>query len=622
MGKIRILEDKIVNQIAAGEVVERPAAVLKELIENSLDANARCIEVSLERGGRNLLAVADDGHGMDAADALMCLERHGTSKIRDANDLYKIASLGFRGEAVPSIAAVSRFNIVTRQHDSDVGTKVVVEGGVIKAREPVGCPIGTKISAGNLFYNVPVRRKFLRTVNTELSHCLEMVISQALIRPDVDWTVAHDGRVVLRAPVAKSRKERAATLLKGHGRALVPVSFESGELSVEALISPVGVHQGGAKGSLYLYVNGRYVRDPLIRKAVREAYRHIVPKGRFPVVVMEITLPPDEVDVNIHPTKVEVRFQNGRDMVRAVSEGLREGLQQHGIRRPVERTKASASTFHAEVNLQNELGLSPKLSAIEYPSVQRDEPGPIIRESMADEVHAKVAPIESPSQLDKVEAEELNEVTPATETQQIVSSPNSLLPVPRFQDLMVVGQLLGTYVVCEGGGELILIDQHAAHERVTLHKLMQNPNTHLGGTQQLLTPEIIDISLGKAALLEENLHLLSEYGLELEPYGSGSFAVRGVPTALGKVNVEQLVHDVVGGLSRGRGGDAVRDLAESILATMSCHGSVRAHQKLNTYEMQLLLKGLDDVDFSVCAHGRPVAIRISEAELEKRFHRS
>jgi DNA mismatch repair protein MutL len=305
VGKIRILEDKIVNQIAAGEVVERPAAVLKELIENSLDANARCLEISLERGGRNLLSVADDGHGMDSADALMCLERHGTSKIRDANDLYRISSLGFRGEAIPSIAAVSRFNIVTRQHDSDIGTKVVIEGGVIKTREPVGCPIGTIISAKNLFFNVPVRRKFLRTVNTELSHCLEMVISQALIRPDVDWTVTHDGRVVLRAPVAKSRKERATTLLKGHGRALVPVSFTSGELSVEALISPVGVHQGAAKGSLYLYVNGRYVRDPLIRKAVREAYRHIVPKGRFPVVIMEITLPPDQVDVNIHPTKVD-----------------------------------------------------------------------------------------------------------------------------------------------------------------------------------------------------------------------------------------------------------------------------------------------------------------------------
>ena len=621
MGKIRILEDKIVNQIAAGEVVERPAAVLKELIENSLDANARCVEVSLERGGRNLLEVADDGHGMDSADAMMCLERHGTSKIRDANDLYKIASLGFRGEAVPSIAAVSRFNIITRQHDSDIGTKVVVEGGVIKGREPVGCPIGTIVSARNLFFNVPVRRKFLRTVNTELSHCLEMVISQALIRPDVDWTVVHDGKVTLRAPVAKSRKERAATLLKGHGRALVPVSFESGELSVDALISPVGVHQGAARGSLYLYVNGRYVRDPLIRKAVREAYRHIVPKGRFPVVVMEIKLPPDQVDVNIHPTKVEVRFQNGRDMVRAVSEGLREGLQGHGIRRPVEPAKQPKPDLGEHAGLQSKLALSPA-----------ERPVELLASSSRIVVDVK-APVEweeatlPPKFSEPVAAEEPhgNQVRSADLRVANNASPNhpdSLLPVARFQDLLVVGQLLGTYLVCEGGGELILIDQHAAHERVTLHKLMQNPSSHLGGTQQLLSPEIIEISLGKAALLEENLHLLSEYGLELEPYGAGSFAVRGVPTALGKVDVEQLVHDVVGGLSRGRGGDAVRDLAESVLATMSCHGSVRAHQRLNHFEMQLLLEGLDEVDFSVCAHGRPVAIRIPESELEKRFHRS
>jgi DNA mismatch repair protein MutL len=595
MGEIRILEDRLVNQIAAGEVIERPAAALKELVENSLDAGATRIQVQLEAGGRNLIRVVDNGRGMDDADALMCLERHGTSKIRGEEDLFRVASLGFRGEALPSIASVSRFELLTRPSAHREGQKVVVDGGKLRIREPAGCPEGTQVSVRSLFFNVPVRRKFLRTVPTELGHCAEAVISQALIRPEVDWTLEHNGQVLVRAPVVASRQERAAELLKGHGRALFPVNFKSGDLEVEALISPVGVHQAAAKGSLYLFVNGRYVRDALVRKAVREAYRHIVPKGRFPVVVLEVRVPPEHVDVNIHPSKSEVRFRFGRDMVQAVSQGLRDALEAHGIRRPVRDVQADRPLDAEPVAHQERLGLNAPLQVPVDPMQQAESWRPLAT--------ASSSPPGSPAPLPQ-------------------AAEDDLLPVPRFADLMVIGQLLQTYVLCQGASELILIDQHAAHERVMLHHLMKNAREHLGGAQQLLTATVVDLPLHKAKLLEENLDVLAELQFEVEPYGGGAFAVRAVPPLLAKVEVEKLLHDVADSLALGQRGTAGRDIQEHIMATMACHNSVRAHQKLSNYEMRKLLEALDVVDFSVCAHGRPVAIRISETELERRFHRS
>lgn len=610
MGEIRILEDRLVNQIAAGEVIERPAAALKELVENSLDAGATRIHVQLEAGGRNLVRVIDNGRGMDDADSLMCLERHGTSKIRGEEDLFRVSSLGFRGEALPSIASVSRFELLTRPEASREGQKIVVDGGKLRSRAPAGCPEGTQISVRNLFYNMPVRRKFLRTVPTELGHCAEAVISQALIRPEVDWTLEHNGQVLLRAPVAVDRKERAADLLKGQGLALFPVSFSVGDLEVEALLSPVGVHQAAAKGSLYLFVNGRYVRDALVRKAVREAYRHIVPKGRFPVVVLEVRVPPEDVDVNIHPSKTEVRFRHGRDMVQAVSQGLRDALEAHGIRRPMKEFNVERDAAQGP---QRQEGLGLPRSVF---TATDTIPG-------MDSV--KLPDATSAMQIEGRQFPELT--TPShhshTVPQTALGTPeNDLLPVARFGDLVVVGQLLGTYLVCQGGSEMILIDQHAAHERVMLHHLMKHAREHLGGAQRLLTATVVDLPLHKAKLLEENLEVLAELQFEVEPYGGGSFAVRAVPPLLAKVDIEKLLHDVADGLAVGQRGNAGRDIQEHVMATMACHNSVRAHQRLSDFEMRKLLEALDEVDFGVCAHGRPVAIRISEGELERRFHRA
>ncbi len=332
---VRILEEHLINKIAAGEVVERPASVVKELVENALDAGARSLQVHLRAGGRNLVRIVDDGVGMNRTDALMSLERHATSKILREEDLFSVATLGFRGEAVPSIASVSKFDLVTRPHDAEAGTHVRVEGGKLLDVSPVGAAPGTDVSVASLFFNVPARRKFLRSVETELAHCVEAVTREALIRPDLDLEVTHDDRQLLRCAPGRTRAHRAADLLGAHGEALVPVSFTRGTLEVEALLSPVGVHRASPQGSSWLYVNGRYVRDLVVRRAVTAAYAGIVPKDRYPLVILEVRVPPEDVDVNVHPAKTEVRFVNGFALQNAVTEGLRNALREHGIRRPV-----------------------------------------------------------------------------------------------------------------------------------------------------------------------------------------------------------------------------------------------------------------------------------------------
>lgn len=622
MGNIRILEDHLVNKIAAGEVVERPSSVVKELVENSLDAGAQRIVVRLESGGRRLIEIEDDGAGMAPDDLLMCIERHGTSKIKTEEDLFSVATLGFRGEAIPSIGAVSRMGLISRPEDQELGYKVALNGGKLRPPEPVGCPAGTRITVRQLFFNLPVRRKFLRTVKTELSHCLECVTREALIRPDVDFTVEHDGKVLLRAPKAESRAERAAELLGGHGEALISADWSVGNLEVQALISPVGVHRGSSIGSQYLYVNGRYVRDATIQRAIREAYRSIVPKGRFPVVVLEVRVPWDHVDVNIHPTKTEVKFRFGRDLFAALSEGLREALFDHGIRRPVQE---ESRYITPEVPARP----APELPLVAAePHTARPASGPTLASSPAPPAGTEPAPttastpepFSTPSPMPPLGPSAAADALQTRRLKPLAGAP--LLPVPRFQDLRVIGQFSRTYIVCEGGGELILVDQHAAHERITLYRYLQDFRGRLGGAQRLLAPIIVELTPARAAALSERLEVLDQIGLEVEDYGNHAFAVKAVPPNLKEKHIPDLVRDVADDLAQGGRGLNGRDLAEHVLATMACHNSIRANHTLSVYEMRELLKALDAVDYAVCAHGRPVIVRMDQRELERRFHRA
>jgi len=612
---IRILEDRVVNRIAAGEVVARPASALKELMENSLDAGAQSLRISLRAGGRSLIQVVDDGCGMAPDDATMCLERHATSKIRAFEDLEEVRTLGFRGEALPSIAAVSRFELVTRPHAADAAVRVDVEGGRILSVDAAGAPIGTRISVRSLFFNVPARRKFLRTVPTELGHCLEAVTRMALVHPAVDFEVTHNGKSALRAPSASGHDRRAAQLLGAHGRALVPAMFGEGEVRVEGLVSPVGVHRSSSRGSSYLYVNGRFVQDPVVRRAVQEAYRGIVPKGRFPVVVLDVQMPPSQVDVNVHPAKTEVRFRDARGVARLISEGVRSALEDHGIQRPPEIRR---HVRHPSPGGAPTLPL-PLAARRADPGPVVDRPSPLPSPHMVAGWSATPLAVPIAAEPDRSPAS-----GPSDDAAQVVphSELGGLLPVPRFVDLRVIGQVARTYILTEGAGELVIIDQHAAHERVTLHRLQQTASVHSGSGQRLLTPVLVELAAGRARALEEHLGLLTPYGLEIEPFGDRTFAVKQVPSVLAGADPTRLVSDLADDFADGGTGRPAQLIREKAMATMACHTSIRAGRSLSPYEMRELLRALDQVDFSVCAHGRPVCIRVSSTELERRFHRS
>jgi DNA mismatch repair protein MutL len=613
---IRVLEDRVINKIAAGEVVERPASIVKELVENAIDAGATVLRVELKAGGRTLIRVSDNGSGMDRHDATLCLERHATSKIRSDEDLFTVSTLGFRGEALPSIAAIGRFELKSRKQNDEVGTRVVVEGGRLMDISDAGCPEGTDISLRSIFFNIPARRKFLRTAGTELSHCLEAVTRQVLPRPEIDVEVVHDGKTVVRAPRVDTIAERACDLLGPHGRALVPINFKEGPLVLEALVSPVGVHRASGRGASYLYVNGRYVADMVLRRAIREAYRGLVPKGRFPTVVVNVTVPPDHVDVNVHPAKTEVRFRFAYDLTDAVGRGLRGGLEAHGIKKPVATEARYQPEFAGGEQSPLPLASSPgtlwRPTPVPADSVTKEsghtgsDPAPT-GESSAPSLPQATAPLVLPTNLSHT---------------GVQADSRDLLPVPRFADLQVLGQLAKTYLLCEGAGELVVVDQHAAHERVMLHQLMKAPKRHLGTGKRFLTPAVIELNAPRAAALVAHLDGLARYGFEIEAFGGNSVAVKQVPAALGGIKLQRLIEDVADDIAEGGKGRPADDVVEHVLATMACHSAIRAGQTLSLYEMRALLTATDRVDFSVCAHGRPVSIRISAAELEKRFHRT
>ena len=648
---VRILDEHLINKIAAGEVVERPASVLKELFENALDAGATDVRVHLRAGGRNLVKVIDNGSGMNRTDAVMCTERHATSKIRTDDDLFRVSTLGFRGEAIPSIASVSRFTLLTRPNpdcpawissgpgpgtgaglgtDEDIGTCVELNGGKLIDVRAAGCAPGTEIAVADLFFNVPARRKFLRTIETELGHCVEAVTRAALTRPDLDLEVLHEDRTVLRCAPTDDHRRRAADLLGPHGEALIPVTFTRGTLEVRALLSPVGVHRAQSTGSTWTYVNGRFVRDLMLRRALSAAYAGIVPKDRYPLVILDIRIPPADVDVNVHPAKTEVRFAHGFELQNALTQGLRTALQDYGIQRPV--TAARPVSYGAPLAPNpTQVRLPVAFPETQAPPIQvgsvsvSAEPHTIWKPTAPPQPSVQVpsaptapnaAPIVAPAPVPAPPS------VPASLPASSASSPNRpLLPVARFQDLRVIGQLQHTYLLCEGNGELVIIDQHAAAERVTLYKLSCDRENIVGGAQQLLTPRLVRLGAQRARALAPQVDSLLEWGLDVRFLGGGTFAIHGLPAPLARADLDTLLGDVADELANGAPASLPQEKLDHFLNTLACHTSIRAGDVLSPEQMLRILRELDEVDFSVCAHGRPVLIGIPPAELDRRFHR-
>ena len=576
--KIEILSDEMASRIAAGEVVERPASVVKELIENSLDAGASEISIWIEKSGSALIRVVDNGEGMAPEDLEIAVERHATSKLKESEDLFRIATLGFRGEALPSIASVSKMEVLSRPPAASNGSLLRVDGGAKQKISPAATAIGTTIEIKDIFFNTPARRKFLKSPATELSHVCDAVNRMALAYPAVHFRLQHDGRNVADYVAVKDAKDRLHQVLgREVAKGLVQFRRNFGEITVEGHLSAAPTSFPNAR-YLYTFVNGRYVRDKVLTHALLFGYETLLMKGQYPAAVLFIGLPFTDVDVNVHPAKYEVRFRRQSDVHDAVSRAVREAL----------RIEAKTPLPLAEV---------PWASPF---SGVREAPLPYAGPGLA------------------------NRYEPFPTRTDVFAMPAAAVPVPAgfFSSMQVFGQILGCYLVCASSTGLALIDQHAAHERIAFEKLRRQLDSGKVERQRLLIPQTVDLSAGEMSLLEQKVDVMEHFGFSLEPFGPGCYAIIAAPALLPEGDYAQTVRQMIAELADVDTSAKLRQHLEDRLATIACHSVIRAHRKLEPREMRALLEALDQVDFATqCPHGRPVLIEWNQADLDRLFKR-
>ncbi|MCF8043595.1 MAG: DNA mismatch repair endonuclease MutL [Desulfarculaceae bacterium] len=588
---IRLLPEEVSNQIAAGEVVERPASVLKELMENSLDAGAGRIGVEVAAGGRRLIRVVDDGVGMLPDDLLLSLERHATSKVAGVEDLTHIASLGFRGEALPSIAAVSRMSLRSRTRDAEAGGLVRVEGGRVTSVEEVGCPVGTLVEVKDLFFNTPARRKFLKSQATESGHLAGALVRLALAQPQVAFRYTVGSQVTYDLPAGQDLASRAGSLLgRATAEAMVRLHEEEGPLRLEGLAGLPSLNRSAAD-QIYTFVNGRFVRDKVLLHAIYQAYRGLMPDNRRPVVVLHLSLDPELVDVNVHPAKTEVRFTQQQQVHQALAGALRRGLGRSRTLRPTPQPSAGGPPPARPQPMAERGPWTPPRSVSPSPGGRVAEPSP------------QGGPREPA-------------VLPA-------GSANRLRPMyTKAEELVVIGQLHGLYVLCSSPQGLILVDQHAAHERLTYERLKAGLAHGEMPRQGLLTPQTLELTPGEAAWAGEQAGQWARLGLELEPFGGNTWAIRAVPPHLAGGDPRPAVRDLLSQMSASGLPVETPEFVETALRSLACHGSVRQGQRLKPAELEELVDQICTLPPPLtCPHGRPVMLLLSRHELDRSFKR-
>lgn len=589
MSKIKILPEILSNKIAAGEVVERPASVVKELVENALDAGSTRIIVEVEKGGRSLLRVADDGSGMGHDDALLALERYATSKIYNDQDLQNISTLGFRGEALPSIAAVSKFTLVTRDEASAAGTEIQVQGGKIQRVSEVGAPRGTMITVAGLFYNTPARRKFLKTIDTEMGHIADTVSNIALGQPVVQFKLLHNSKKIKSWSLVSDPFDRVSDVLGPDMRAgLHSIEWVSDALKINGWISSPRFARKTSRG-IYIFVNGRFVRDKMIQHAIFEGYAQRLVKGQFPVAVLFIQVPFDRLDVNVHPTKHEVRFSEHRKVHDTVMRVVAETLFR------VDRPEWSPANLPGKEPFM-ELSKVSEDQKSEY-SVQRSR--------------------FSVQSLNKAFKPATLNLEPGTQLRQ-----SPIWQKKGFGDSRIIGQFHHSYIVCESEDGLILIDQHAAHERVLYERLKHRSKSLGRMAQKLIVPETIELGYREADILGKLTPEFDELGLEIEPFGGNTFVVKAVPVLLSEREIKPLIVEIVEKIASIGFSPGLNETVDECLKIMACHGAIRANQMLSDEQIKGLLDQLDKCNNpSHCPHGRPTWIQWTIKSLEKSFNR-
>jgi DNA mismatch repair protein MutL len=640
MPRIQQLDRHVINKIAAGEVIERPASVVKELLENSVDALSTRIEIEIGDGGAELIRITDDGEGIHPDDLLLAVASHATSKIRSADDLFQVQTLGFRGEALASIAEISHFRLRTRTAESEEGLELEVRAGDIGDPRPCGCPVGTQIEVRELFVNTPVRRKFLKTAATELGHIVEHFTRIALANPRLHLVLRHNQKLVYELPATDRLSERLQ-LFYGSDLAeqLIWVEAELGGVRVWGYAAHPSQSKSTRKGQ-YLFLNGRWIQDRSLQHALGEAYRGLLMVGRYPIVFLFLEMPPDLVDVNVHPTKAEVRFRDSHQLYRLLLSALRNkflGLDLDSRLRVPEtkrdETPAPPPDPQMQLQLQQELaewarvqaenwrtlpGIAPELpESYRHVAPESVPPAPVefrtsdfLAERSADPIYpaftaeAPAAPHVAPERF-----------VPATSNVAGAAAP---IAPPRIRAM----QVHDSYLVAETEEGLTVIDQHALHERVLYEQFRTRVLAGAVESQKLLIPEPVELSAAEAALILEHADTLRQMGLQIEEFGGGTVLLAAYPALLGKIDPGQLVKDIADQFATAGRSPTRRDILDELLHMMSCKAAVKAGQKLTPEEIDSLLAQRELIDDAHhCPHGRPTALVLSRAELDRQFGR-
>ena len=607
MGRITKLPDDLANQIAAGEVVERPASVVKELVENAIDADATRVTITAEYGGKKLIRIEDDGIGMDPDDARLCLERHATSKIRKADDLGAIVTLGFRGEALPSIASVSHFRLRTRARGAASGTEIRINAGIIESVVEAGGPEGTMIEVGDVFYNLPARRKFLKSDAAEAAQVSRFVTQLALCYPTVGFTLVSSGRKVIAVPPVTGLSDRLYQLY-GDRQDLVAVEREFGGVRLHGFIAALA-EQGPVRGPQHVFVNRRIVKDRTIAHAIMDAYSVATNKERSPEVHLFIDVPPDRIDVNVHPTKAEVRFKDQSLIHELVRRGLGDALG----RGPAPELTLRTSDVLPGKPMQP--SIPGALSGASFPSrwappAQSFRPVP----------SAMAGP--GPSIPEAASAFASNEAAAGPVPSASTQVPQGSTTNPAVRPMIALGQFRDTFIIAMDDEGLCIIDQHVAHERVLFERIMERLTNESLESQRLLIPAVLELPPAERAALMAKAEALGRFGFEIEEFGGDSIKVTAVPALLDPNECDAALRalaDDLEGLDRGL---RIEDALKQIAATTACHAAVKAHYPLTLEKMHHILEELRATAYStVCPHGRPVMLQITRREIEKNFDR-
>ena len=646
MSIIRILPEAVANKISAGEVVERPASVVKELLENSLDAGANRVEITVEGGGKRLIRIVDDGQGMTHDDALLAFERHATSKIRTAEDLFEISTLGFRGEALPSIAAVSRLVLETRHASENSGTRVEIAGGKLRDVKEVAWPHGTSIEVRDLFYITPARRKFLKSESTELGHIATLATHYALAHPDKNFRLTSLTNEILNVPPVANYRERLYQVMGGQTleqllemapverRVLMAARPEAGEegepsgeaplIRVQGFISRPEVQKLN-RNNIYFFVNRRLVRDRLILHAIAEAYRNILPSGVFPIALIFLELPPSEVDVNVHPSKIEVRFRHGSFMHDLVRDSIRQTLlaTRPVASFPMSRTPQPVGLAVEAADVADQLAEEPPLmrGAMMPPPTARPTSRGTGSEFHLSPARTEPRPQRLPLELNLAPyAPVATSGAPSGEPETAEAAIQTPRELPL--NLQPLGQVQESFIVAVNSDGLWIIDQHAAHERVLFDRHVRRRQEKKVEVQRLLMPIIVQLKPEQQVTYQAIADELAENGFEVEPFGQRTVAIKAAPADLPADEVEKLMIEVLEGASQDQAALSLDDLRGKIAASISCHAAIKVNMALERSKMDWLLQALGGTDCPMtCPHGRPTVLRYGMKDLMKAFKR-